>query len=155
MVDVMPTALALLGVAMVAVALSTASAALLMRQIGRRAGFMLGASLGAGAALLAALALIQHSFWLLCGAAMLFGAGTSFSQQYRFAAAEAVKPEQVSRAISFILLGNLGAALIGPPVALAARHWIDSTEYAGSFVAVALTIGNIAIVVAVFTRIIE
>src|SRR5690606_33312770 len=60
------------------------------------------------------------------------------NQQYRFAAAESVAPEKVSRAVSFILLGNLGAALIGPPVGLAGRHWIPMADYAGSFLAVSL-----------------
>jgi MFS family permease len=119
------------------VALSTAPAALLMRRIGRRAGFIAGACVGAGGSVLAALALARHDFWLLCGASLLFGVGTAFNQQYRFAAAEAVAPEQVSRAVSFILLGNLGAALIGPPVAIAARHLIPAAEYAGSFLAIA------------------
>lgn len=46
-------------------------------------------------------------------------------------------PEKVSRAVSLILLGNLGAALIGPPLALAARHWFQAPEYTGSFVVIA------------------
>ncbi len=126
-----------ISLSVVAVALTTAPAALLMRRIGRRAGFMAGAGIGATGALLAALALARHDFWLLCFASLFFGMGTAFNQQYRFAAAEAVPLQQVSRAVSFILLGNLGAALIGPPVALAARHWLAGAEYAGSFLATA------------------
>lgn len=127
-----------ISLSVVAVALSTAPAALLMRRIGRRTGFILGAILGAGAASLAAFAIARTSFALLCVAAMLFGCSTAFSQQYRFAAAEGVAPEQVSRAVSWILLGSLGAALAGPPLALLARHWLSGAEYAGSFAAVAL-----------------
>ena len=127
-----------ISLAVVAVALTTAPAALLMRRTGRRAGFMLGAFIGASGATLAAIALARQDFWLLCGAGLMFGASSAFNQQYRFAAAEAVAPERVSRAVSFILLGNLGAALIGPPAGIAARNWIAGAEYAGSFLVVAL-----------------
>src|SRR5690606_22086594 len=82
-----------ISMAVIAVALTTAPAALLMRRIGRRAGFMSGAALGASGALLASLALARHDFGLFCAAAMLFGASTAFNQQYRFAAAESVAPE--------------------------------------------------------------
>jgi MFS family permease len=123
--------------AVIAVALGTIPAVLLMRRFGRRAGFIAGAGIGAVAALLTAFAILHASFLLFCVGAVLFGAGTAFSQQYRFAAAECVPPEQVSRAVSRILLGSLGAAVIGPPVALLARHWLP-VEYAGSFIGVAL-----------------
>lgn len=125
-----------ISMAVVAVAFSTAPAALLMRRIGRKAGFMLGASMGAGAALFTAFAITRGSFVMLCAGSALFGASTAFTQQYRFAAAECVAPAEVSRAVSRILLGSLAAALIGPPLALLARAWLP-TEYAGSFVAVA------------------
>jgi MFS family permease len=125
------------SLAVVAVALTTAPAVLLMRRIGRRAGFLAGAGIGAGAALLTAYAISRASFALFCAGAILFGMGTAFTQQYRFAAAECVPPERVSRAVSWILMGSLGAALIGPPLALLARRWLPA-EYAGSFLAVAL-----------------
>ncbi|HWL61581.1 MAG TPA: MFS transporter [Steroidobacteraceae bacterium] len=126
-----------ISMAVVAVAFTTAPAALLMRRIGRKAGFILGASIGAGAALFTALAIARGSFMMLCAGSALFGASTAFTQQYRFAAAESVAPAQVSRAVSWILLGSLAAALIGPPLALLARRWLPAAEYSGSFVAVA------------------
>ncbi len=125
-----------ISMAVVAVAFSTAPAALLMRRIGRKAGFILGASIGAGAALFTALAITRGSFVMLCAGAAFFGTSTAFTQQYRFAAAECVPPAEVSRAVSWILIGSLVAALIGPPLALLARRWL-AIEYAGSFVAVA------------------
>jgi MFS family permease len=125
------------SLAVVAVALTTAPAVLIMRRIGRRNGFLVGAGLGATAASVTAFAISRGSFGLFCTGAMMFGSGTAFTQQYRFAAAECVPPDRVSRAVSWILLGSLGAALIGPPLALLARNWLP-VEYAGSFVAVAL-----------------
>ena len=59
------------SLAVVAVALSTAPAALLMRGIGRRAGFIAGAALGASAALFTALAIARGSFAMLCVGSLL------------------------------------------------------------------------------------
>src|SRR5690606_12331273 len=67
---------------------------------------------------------------------VLIGVSVAFSQQYRFAAAESVPADRASRAISYVLIGSLGAALLGPQLALAGRWWIPSSEYAGSFVVV-------------------
>lgn len=59
-------------------------------------------------------------------------------QQYRFAAIEYLGLERASVAISTVMLGTLAAAVLGPQLALAARHWLSSVEYVGSFVAIAL-----------------
>jgi MFS family permease len=56
--------------------------------------------------------------------------------QYRFVAAESVPRERASQAISYVLLGGLGSALIGPQAAMAGRTWFAEHEYAGSFVVV-------------------
>jgi MFS family permease len=119
-------------------ALSTVPASLFMRLAGRKWGLMTGAGIGAFASLLCAFAIVRHSFVLFCLGSMLFGTATAFSMQYRFVAAESVARELASRAISYVLLGSLGAALIGPQAAMAARTWISEHEYAGSFLLVAL-----------------
>jgi len=124
------------SVAVVGMALSTVPATLLMRITGRRLGLVLGAIIGIVAAVLSAFAIAQHSFALFCTGALLFGTATAFSVQYRFVAAESVTPENASRAISYVLLGGLGAALIGPQAAMAARSWWQPHEYAGSFLVV-------------------
>jgi Arabinose efflux permease len=62
----------------------------------------------------------------------------AFTQQYRFAAAESAPPERLSQAVSYVLVGSLGAAIVNPQLALAARWLVPGTEYAGSFVAVSL-----------------
>ena len=134
-----------LSLAIVATALTTVPAALLMRRVGRRNGFITGAMLGVCGGLVAALAVAQHSFPLLCAGTMLIGSSAAFTQQYRFAAAESVPLEHCSRAISYVLVGGLGAAVLGPQLALAGRHLIASATYAGSFIAVSvLYVGAIA-----------
>jgi len=129
----LPVSLAIVGLA-----LTTVPAALLMRRIGRRAGFISSALVAASAAVFAGLSIVAHSFVAFCCAAALLGANVAFTLQYRFAAAESVPVERVSRAVSTVMLGTLVAAWLGPEIALLARHWIDGHEFAGSFLAVAV-----------------
>jgi MFS family permease len=127
-----------ISLAIVATALTTVPASLLMRRIGRRAGFMFGAAVGLVGGLVAAQAIILASFLSFCAATVLLGSSMAFTQQYRFAAAEGAPPERLSQAISYVLIGSLGAAIVNPQLALAARWVIPGTQYAGSFVAVSI-----------------
>ncbi len=125
-----------LSLAIVATALTTIPASLLMRRIGRRAGFIFGASVGLVGGLVAAQAVIRSDFLMFCAATLLMGSSMAFTQQYRFAAAESAPPERLSQAVSYVLIGSLGAAIVNPQLALAARWLVPGTEYAGSFIAV-------------------
>jgi predicted MFS family arabinose efflux permease len=127
-----------ISIAIVATALTTIPASLLMRRIGRGAGFMFGAALGLVGGLVASQAVVHASFLTFCVATVLLGSSMAFTQQYRFAAAESAPPERLSQAISYVLIGSLGAAIVNPQLALAARWLIPGTEYAGSFVAVSI-----------------
>jgi len=127
-----------ISLAIVATALTTIPASLLMRRIGRRIGFMAGASVGLIGGLVAAQAMISANFLLFCVATVLLGSSMAFTQQYRFAAAESAPPQRLSQAISYVLVGSLGAAIVNPQLALAARWLIPGTQYAGSFVAVSI-----------------
>ena len=127
-----------LSLAIVATALTTIPASLLMRRIGRRAGFMFGASIGLVGGLVAAQAIISSNFLMFCAATLLMGSSMAFTQQYRFAAAESAPLERLSQAVSYVLIGSLGAAIVNPQLALAARWLVPGTQYAGSFIAVAL-----------------
>jgi MFS family permease len=127
-----------LSLAIVATALTTIPASFLMRRIGRRAGFIVGASVGLVGGLVAAQAVILADFLMFCAATLLMGSSMAFTQQYRFAAAESAPPERLSQAVSYVLIGSLGAAIVNPQLALAARWLVPDTQYAGSFIAVAL-----------------
>jgi MFS family permease len=127
-----------LSLAIVATALTTIPASLLMSRIGRRAGFIVGASVGLVGGLVAAQAVIFADFLMFCAATLLMGSSMAFTQQYRFAAAESAPPERLSQAVSYVLIGSLGAAIVNPQLALVARWLVPGTEYAGSFIAVAL-----------------
>ena len=127
-----------ISLAIVATALTTIPASLLMRRIGRRAGFMGGAFIGVIGGLVAAQAVVLADFVMFCAATLLLGSSMAFTQQYRFAAAESAPPERLSQAVSYVLVGSLGAAIVNPQLALAARWLIPGTLYAGSFVAVSV-----------------
>ena len=127
-----------ISLAVVATALTTIPAAFLMHRIGRRAGFISGAAVGLIGGLIAALAISRSDFVLFCAATLLLGGSMAFTQQYRFAAAESVPSQRVSQAVSYVLIGSLGAAIVNPQLALAARWWVFETQYAGSFLLVSL-----------------
>jgi MFS family permease len=124
------------SIAVIGMALSTVPASLLMRVTGRKLGLIFGTGIGIVASLLCAYGIVQSSFLLFCFGSMLFGTATAFTVQYRFVAAESVTPERASQAISYVLLGSLGSALLGPQAAMAARAWLSEHEYAGSFLLV-------------------
>ncbi|MFQ5635568.1 MAG: MFS transporter [Gammaproteobacteria bacterium] len=123
----LPAAFAVVGIAS-----ATVPAAMSMQRFGRRRVFIAGTLLAAAGTLTAAEAISTGNFWLFCAGTMLIGANTAFIAQYRFAAAESVAEPLVSRAVAWIMLGTVGAALIGPPTVVAVRGWTP-TEYVGSF----------------------
>lgn len=121
----------------VAVAATTVPATMLMRRIGRSAGFALASLTAMCAVLIAAWSLHLESFSLFLAAAMLFGINMAFTQQYRYAAAESVPTAMVARAVSFVLLGSIGGAFIGPLLVTKASSWASDTPYAGTMFALA------------------
>ncbi len=119
-------------------ALTTIPAALLMRRVGRRAGMSAAAFVGCLAAVLCAYALERAHFALFCIGAFVLGTTMAFVQQYRFAAAESVAPERVSRAISIVLLGAIGGAIVGPELATRGRDVVGGEDYVGTMIGIAL-----------------
>jgi MFS family permease len=118
-------------------ALTTMPAAMLMKKIGRRAGFALASCSAVIAVLVAAMALRGSSFYLFLFAGFLFGINLAFTQQYRYAAAESVDAKYVPRAISFVLMGAIGGALIGPKIVTVGHQLVDGIPYAGSMLMLA------------------
>ncbi|MCU0791171.1 MAG: MFS transporter [Nitratireductor sp.] len=125
----------------VGVALAALPAAMIMRRIGRRLGFMAGAVIGIAGLLVAAGALILHSFWLFCLGLLLTGSANGFAQQFRFAAADRGTPAFRAKAISIVLIGGVAAAIIGPQVVLWTRDLLSPIPFAGAFLAGTLLFG--------------
>ena len=95
-------------------AIATLPASLYMKKAGRAQGLIAGASTGIVAALICALAIGLHDFWLLCFGTLVFGASNATGQYYRFAAADVSPPDYKARAISLVLAGGLVGGIIGP-----------------------------------------
>lgn len=128
----LPLALQFLGMM-----IATIPASLLMKRLGRRAGFSLGQAIGAAAALVAAYGILQGSFWLFAAGSMGIGAHNAFWQHLRFAATEAVSENKRARAVSYVLLGGVVAALVGPWLAAHTREYFAPILFAGCYVALA------------------
>ncbi len=118
----------------IGLAVSSAPAALLMKRIGRRPGFLLGAALAVVACGLGALAMGRGAFALLCAATALIGVNGAFVSQYRFAAAESADAAQAGKAVSLVLAGGVLAGLLGPELGRQGQDWFTAAPFAGSFV---------------------
>lgn len=115
---------------------STMPMSLLMRHIGRRAGFTLGQVIGALAAGLAAWGIMQSSFVIFAIGSCLLGVHNGVFQYYRFAAVDTSTPAFRPRAVSYVLAGGVLAAFMGPRLATLTRESVEAALFAGSYLAV-------------------
>lgn len=118
-------------------ALGTVPASMWMARVGRRTGFVAGATIGAAGGLLAALGIFGGSVLLLCIGTLLVGVYQAFAQFYRFAASEVADDAFRPRAISLVLAGGVVAALAGPALARVGGEWLQPI-YSGSFLLLAV-----------------
>jgi MFS family permease len=116
-------------------AVTTIPAAMLMRRIGRRGGFLIGALAGIVAALLTAYAVYRGDFAAFVAGHALLGVYQGFTNYYRFAAGEAAAPDFRSRAISWVIAGGVVAAVLGPQLAYWPRDWFAPHTFLGSYLA--------------------
>jgi len=114
-------------------ALGTVPAAWIMRQYGRRSGYLLGAMIGVLSGLVAAGAISFGAFIFFCLGTFLAGLYASYVQSYRFAAADGREGADRGRAISWVMVGGLVAAIIGPQLVIATRDAVPGVPFAGSF----------------------
>ena len=129
----LPVSIMVLGVAVTAI-----PATVLMRKVGRKLGFSMASLCAVASVSLAAYALSTSSFSIFVAAAGVFGINMAFTQQYRYAAAESVESAYVPRAISFVLLGAIGGALVGPELVRYGQFFFPSVQYAGTLAALAV-----------------
>ncbi|MEQ8639300.1 MAG: MFS transporter [Alphaproteobacteria bacterium] len=122
-----------LALSFVATMLGTMPAALLMRAIGRRAGFMIGTVIAMVGAALCTWAIFEADFIMLCVGMFIIGIFAAFMQQYRFAAVEAAEDSFKPKAVSYVLAGGVVAGLIGPQLATSAAGMFEPILFAGSY----------------------
>jgi MFS family permease len=114
-------------------ALTTIPASLLMRRIGRRAGFQIGTAVGMFGAAVCSLAIFLASFWLLCAGMTLMGVYTAFGKYYRFAAADAATYPFRAKAISLTLAGGIVGGIVGPEMVKRSAGFFGDYLYLGSY----------------------
>lgn len=139
-------ALATLPVAMMMVGVVVASlpASLLMKRVGRRAGFVTGTLIGGAAGgAISVLAISLDSFILFCAGNLLLGVYQASANLHRFAAADAAGPSFESKAISLVLAGGVVAAFLGPLNASRATDLVPGISHAGPYaIIVALSLAG-------------
>ena len=125
-----------LAMQMLASMLTSIPASLLMQRIGRRAGFLLGSTIGIAGAGLATYAIVTGNFVVFTLGAAVSGMFAGFGNYYRFAAADVATADYRGTAISYVMAGGVVAAFIGPNLA----HWTSAwlvAPFAGSYLALA------------------
>jgi MFS family permease len=122
-----------IGTFVVGMAAASFPAAMVMRRMGRRRGFALGAAIAALACGLAVEAISSADFALFCIATLLIGGNLAFVQQYRFAAVESVAERHAPRAVSIVLTAGIVSGILGPELAWQTRDWLG-TPFGASFI---------------------
>lgn len=130
-------------------ALASIPAAMTMRRIGRRSGFIVGTGLGAIGAAIVTAGIVAGHFWVYCFGMVLLGAASAFAQQYRFAAADASPPDFRPRAIAWVMAGGVFTGVIGPQLAIHAQPLLPGAPLAGPFL---ILVGLFALTAVVLSR---
>jgi MFS family permease len=117
-------------------ALSTMPMSLWMARVGRRRGFMAGATINIAGCALAVLALSMRSFALYCVATAVIGIYNAVGLQYRFAATEVAAKADKARAISLVLAGGIAGGFLGPAITRWGKD-LFTTPFLGSFMLLA------------------
>ena len=134
--------LATLPVASIVVgtAISTVPVTMLMKKIGRKATFLSVSIYSVIVAVMAAYAISLANFYLFVGCTFLLGFNSATLLQYRFAAMESVEESLIPKAVSFVLLGGIAAAFLGPEIAVLGKDLFDQ-QFVGSYILLAALFG--------------
>ncbi len=116
------------------------------RRYGRRTAFLAGTACGVLVGLLAALAVMIGSFWLLCLGTFFGGAYAAVVLSFRFAAADGVSAAMRPRALSFVMGGGVAAGVVGPQLVTYTMYLWPAHMFAATFIAQAAVAALSAVV---------
>ena len=127
--------LATLPAALVVVGTAAASypASMLMRRVGRRAGFVIGALIGGAGGVVCMIGIAEEDFWTFTIGNLIFGFFSGFAQLYRFAAADTASKQFRSTAISLVLAGGVVASVVGAEFSKIGEHMFADARFLGSY----------------------
>lgn len=108
-------------------ALGTIPASIMMSRFGRRNSYLFSALIAILSGLVCALGIYLSSFPIFCMGTLMAGSYSSYVQSYRFAATDGASPSLRARLISWVMVGGLFAAFIGPQVILSTAGML--TDY--------------------------
>ncbi len=127
-----------MSVTIIGTALTTFPISLIMRRIGRRAGFIICALVGMLGALTGTYAIFEKSFALFLVGAFMIGVYQASASYYRFAAADLASPAFRPKAISWVMTGGVVAALAGTVLVMGTVDLLAPVTFAGTWVAMAV-----------------
>ncbi len=127
--------LATLPAALVIVGTAAASypASMLMRRVGRRAGFIIGSLIGAVGGLVCMMGILAADFWTFTIGNLIFGFFSGFAQLYRFAATDTASKEFRGTAVSLVLAGGVAASVVGAEFAKLGHDMFAGASFLGSY----------------------
>ena len=127
--------LATLPAALVIVGTAAASypASMLMRRIGRRAGFVVGSLIGAVGGVICMIGIMEADFWTFTVGNLVFGFFSGFAQLYRFAATDTASREFRGTAVSLVLAGGVVASVVGAEFAKLGHDMFAGASFLGSY----------------------
>ena len=128
------------------VALGAIPAAMIIRSLGQRNGFVTGAGIVGVAGVVATFGMLHSSFWIFALGMALVGLGNSFSQQYRFAAADNADSTFKAKAISWVMAGGVVNGILGPQIVILTDDLMDPIKFAGSFATIVVLAGIGAVI---------
>ena len=77
----------------------------------------MGSLFGILGAVISVYAIFNHQFWLFAFGSFLIGVFNGFATYFRFAAVDMVSVENRPKAISYVMVGGVIAAFVGPNLA--------------------------------------
>ena len=118
--------------------LGTLPVGALARRYGRRTAFQIGTLCGIMTGIICCIAVLQASFVLFCAGALFSGFYAAAHQAYRFAAADTASEAFRPKAISYVLIGGIFAAIIGAQVVILTKDMWPPYLFAATYIAQAV-----------------
>ena len=118
--------------------LGTLPVGALAHRFGRRTAFQVGSLCGILTGIICCIAVLQGSFVLFNVGAVFSGFYAAAHQAYRFAAADTASEAFRPKAISFVLIGGIFAAIIGPQIVILTKDMWPPYLFAATYSAQAV-----------------